>query len=85
MNRVLKLNFSQKGSTLFVERSHFDEVQSFIYDNGIHILALNETKLPPEYPKELTKIEGYQQTRLDRTSSGGGVALYIKDKIYMAR
>ena len=32
-------------------RSHLDEEQSLIYDNGIHILALNETKLPPEYPQ----------------------------------
>ena len=53
-------------------RSHLDEVQSLIYDNGIHILALNEVKLPPEYPKELTKIEVYQQKKLDRTTRGGG-------------
>ena len=62
-------------------RSHLDEVKSLIYDNGIHILALNETKLSPEYHKELTKIEGYRQTRLDRTASGGGVALYIMDSL----
>ena len=35
-------------------RSHLDEVQLLIGDLGIQILALNETKLDPEFPKELT-------------------------------
>ena len=48
---------------------------------GIHILALNETKLDPNYPKELTSLPGYQQKRLDRTSSGCGVSIYIRDSI----
>ena len=34
---------------------------------GIHVLALNETKLDPECPNELTTISGYQQERRDRT------------------
>ena len=41
-------------------RSHLDEVQLLINNLGIHILALNETKLDPNYPKELTCIAGYQ-------------------------
>ena len=48
---------------------------------GIHILALNETKLAPDYPKELTNVAGYQQERLDRTCNGGGVSIYIRDSI----
>ena len=35
-------------------RSHLGEVQLLINNLGIHILALNETKLDPNYPKELT-------------------------------
>ena len=31
--------------------------------------------------KELTTIEGHQQSRLDRNASGGGVASYIKDAL----
>ena len=62
-------------------RSHLDEVQLLINNLGIHILALNETKLDPNYPKELTSIAGYQQERLERTSNGGGVSIYIRDSI----
>ena len=43
---------------------------------GIHILALNETKLDNSSPKELTDISGYQQLRLDRSCHGGGVSVY---------
>ena len=62
-------------------RNHLDEVQLLIDSLGIHILALNETKIDPNYPKELTSITGYQQERLDRTCNGGGVSIYIRDSI----
>ena len=66
-------------------RSHLDEVQLLIRDFGIQILALNETKLDPDYPKELTSVAGYQQERLDRTCNGGGVSIYIRDSIKYKR
>ncbi|MEN8446458.1 MAG: endonuclease/exonuclease/phosphatase family protein, partial [Cyanobacteria bacterium J06555_13] len=62
-------------------RSHLDEVKLLLKDLGIHILALNETKLPHNYPKDLTCLSGYQQERLDRTSGGGGVSIYIRESI----
>ena len=62
-------------------RRHFDEVQSLLVDMGLHILALNETKLDGLYPKELTHIPGYQQVRHDRSCNGGGVSIYIRDSI----
>ena len=62
-------------------RGHFDELQLFLQSSGIHILALNETKLDPQYPKELTAVAGYQQERLDRTCNGGGVSLYVRDSV----
>ena len=62
-------------------RSHLDELKLMINDLGIHILALNETKLDPGYPKELTDVSGFQQERLDRTCHGGGVSIYIRDSI----
>ena len=61
--------------------SHIDEVELLINNLGIHILALNETKLDPNYPKELASVAGYQQERLDRTCNGGGVSIYIRDSI----
>ena len=62
-------------------RSHLDEVQLLMKELGIHIFALNETKLDPDYPRRLTKVNGYQQERLGRTSVGGGVSIYIRDCI----
>ena len=62
-------------------RSHLDEVKILMTGLGIHILALNETKLAPDYPKELTDVAGYQQERLERTCNGGGVSIYIRDSI----
>ena len=53
-------------------RSHLDEVQLLIRSLGIHILALNETKLDRLVPKEVTDIRGCQQFRQDRTCNGGG-------------
>ena len=62
-------------------RGNLDEIQVLINNLGIHILALNETKLDPNYPKELTSIAGYQQERLERTCNGGGVSIYVRDSI----
>ena len=62
-------------------RSHLDEIQLTMKRLGIHILALNETKLDSSIPKELTKISGYQQMRRDRTCHGGGISIYIRDSV----
>ena len=59
-------------------QSHLDEVQLLAIDLGIHILALNETKLDPDFPKELTSVAGCQQERLDRTYNGGGASINIR-------
>ena len=62
-------------------RGHFDEIKFLLIQLRIHILALNEIKSDPLYPTELTCIPGYEQVRLERSSHGGGVAIYIKDSI----
>ncbi len=62
-------------------RSHLDEVQLLINELGIHILALNEAKLDPLFPKEITSLSGYQQERFERNCNGGGVSIYIRDSI----
>ena len=66
-------------------RSHHDEIKMLLNDKGIHVLALNETKLDASVPKELTEISGFQEKRLDRTCNGGGVALYVRDSIKMTQ
>ena len=60
-------------------------VQRVIRNVGVHIIASNETKLAPKFPKELTSVVGYQQERLDRTCNGGGVSIYIMDFIKYQR
>ena len=62
-------------------RSHHDEIQLLLRNHDIHILATNETKLDPSYSTQLTGINGFEHERMDRTSNGGGVAIYIKDSI----
>ena len=59
-------------------RKRFDEIQNTLFNLGIHIVALNETKLDDKHPEELT---GYQQVRLDRTRNGGGVSICIRESI----
>ena len=60
---------------------HHDELSNFLFEKGIHILALNETKLDSKISKDLLKIENYRIERCDRNREGGGIALYIKDGI----
>ena len=39
-------------------KRHFDEIQNILSSLGIHVLALNETKLDKKHPEELTDITG---------------------------
>ena len=59
-------------------RSHLDKTKLLLNEKGIHILALNETKLYGSIPRELIEISGYQQQRLDRTCSGGVVSFTLE-------
>ena len=45
----------------------------------VHILALNETKVDPGYPCELTAIAGYQEEGLERSARGGEVSICVRD------
>ena len=49
-------------------RSHRDEIKLLRNDEGIHILALNKTKLHASVPNELTEFSGYQQSAFTRTA-----------------
>ena len=66
-------------------RCHFEEIQLLLEDLEIHVMALNETKLDPEYPRELTTIPGYEHEQRERTYRGGGVSVYIRDSVKYTR
>ena len=59
--------------------SHHDEIVSLIKEQGIHFLALNETKIDENCSSEVLQIEGYNFERLDRNRAGSGVVFYTKD------
>ena len=61
---------------------HIDEIRTLVMDVGIHILAINETKLDENIHDDIVSIEGYTIRRCDRNRHGGGVAIYIRDSIY---
>ena len=61
--------------------AHKDEVEIILKDQGIHILALNETKINDNYPSDLLQIDGYRFVRHDRNRDGGGVGFYISNTI----
>ena len=61
---------------------HIDEIHSSMEELGIHILAINETKLDGHIADELVDIDGFSIKRCDRNRIGGGVALYIKDNLF---
>ena len=61
--------------------AHKDEVETLLKDQGIHILALNETKIDDNYPSDLLQIDGYRFVRHDRNRDGRGVGFYISNTI----
>ena len=60
---------------------HIDEVRQLIKDKGLHILAINETKLDETIADSLLGVEGYALHREDRKRHGGGVAVYVRNSI----
>ena len=63
-----------------------DELKLLLAEKGIHILALNETKLDNNIGNEIISVDGYTLRRNDRNRHGGGVAMYIKEGIkYVVR
>ena len=60
---------------------HIDEIRTLVKDLGVHILAINETKLDDNIDDALVSIVGYSIKRRDRNRHGGGVAIYTNDSI----
>ena len=57
----------------------------FVDDNPLDILAVNETKLDSSIPDSQVCLSGYSCIRNDRTRSGGGVCIYIRNTIIFTR
>ena len=61
-------------------RNKFEQLVENI-DKNVDILLIVETKLDDSFPIKQFYIEGSQQFRLDRSSHGGGLILYVRDNI----
>ena len=60
---------------------HLDEVKLLLHEKGIHILAVNETKVDSKITDDLLEIEGFTLHREDRSRNGSGVAVYVRNSI----
>ena len=62
-------------------RNKFDQLKLLIKDN-IDILVITETKIDGSFPASQFKIDGFSMPfRLDRTSNGGGLMIFIREDI----
>ena len=61
-------------------RNKFEFLLEIVNDN-VDILLIVETKLDISYPMNQFRIQGFQHFRLDRSSNGGGLTMYIRDSI----
>lgn len=67
--------------------SNFDDLKvtlSFA-ETSTDISVLTETFLSAQVPSSAIKIDGYDLMRKDRTSHGGGVAVYCKNTLNVQR
>ena len=62
-------------------RKHKVEAAELMHDHELDILGLNETRLSKDIGDREVSVEGYDIYRRDRDTSGGGVAIYVKDTL----
>ena len=62
-------------------RKHKVEEAKLMHDNELDVLGLNETRLSKDIRDCEVSVEGYDIYRHDRDTSGGGVAIYVKDTL----
>ncbi len=60
---------------------HIDELRICLNDREVDILAINETRLEPDFPTELISTYGYNWIDRDRNRHGGGIGFYIRDTL----
>ena len=61
-------------------RNKFEPLQELIKEN-IDILVITESKIDSSFPFNQFEIEGYSQFRLDKSSTSGGVIIYVREDI----
>ena len=62
-------------------RNKFDNLSELIKDK-VDILVVTETKVDDSFPASQFKIDGFSLPfRLDRTSNGGGVMIFVREDI----
>ena len=64
---------------------HISELQVFMSNQTLDILAINETKLDYRTRDQEIDLPGYFCLRKDRDSRGGGVCIYLKNSIKFTR
>lgn len=60
---------------------NLEEIKSFLHNNQVHILALNETFLDDSVFHSELDIDDFHLVRKDRNRHGGGVAVYIHSSL----
>jgi hypothetical protein len=78
---------ANKHGTLFVHAnihslmSKIDEVRQHVLTSNIKILSINESLLDSTISDSEVSLDGFSLFRCDRNRNGGGVALYICDRL----
>ena len=60
---------------------NIDELRTILIKNGVHVCALNETRLDKDIDDSEINVPDYSVIREDRNRNGGGVAIYIHKDI----
>ena len=60
---------------------HIEEICYILINSLLEVLAINESKLDDTISDTEVYIPGYIIIRKDRSRSGGGVALYIRENL----
>ena len=79
-----------KGDTFFLLNirglvNKMDMLRFLISNNDVDFLCLNETFCDNTISDDEVSIQGMRIERKDRNRSGGGVALYISNKLFYMR
>ena len=64
---------------------HIDELNVFMANKPLDVLAINESKLDLVDSDQLVNLEGYNIVRRDRNKHGGGVCFYLRNTITFSR
>ena len=59
----------------------FVEVREQLDYKALDILSIQETKIKRTFPDSRFQVNGYRLFRRDRVKGGGGIAIYVNDKI----